>query len=112
MWFVLSTAIPSAFASESDNVGLGAGVATCRQFAEFRKLEYGPTMLHFTAWAHGFMSAMNLNTYESVGTFRELSPDVSFQQSFYLDFCDKFPDRLFVTAVQTLYETFPVRMKR
>lgn len=78
LWFVLSTMISLAFAAESDNVGLGAGVATCRQFAEFRKLEYGPTMLHFTAWAHGFMSAMNLHTYESVGTFRELSPDVSF----------------------------------
>lgn len=62
MFALVAAIVSPTHPEESDNVGLGAGVATCRQFAEFRKLEYGPTMLHFTAWAHGFMSAQNLNS--------------------------------------------------
>ena len=91
---------------------MGAGVSTCAQFNEFRKVDRDLVMLNYTAWAQGFMSAQNLNTYSSAGTYRQLSADIGLQQQFLIDFCEKFPNRLYANAVAILYETFPVRLKK
>lgn len=109
---LLTLVFSPAAADDDENIAMGAGVATCRQFNELRKIDSVPVMLNFTAWAQGFMSSQNLSSYNATGTYRQLSEDIKLQQQFFVDFCNKFPNRLFSSTVLVLYETFPVRMRK
>jgi hypothetical protein len=109
---LLALSLSAASAEDDENIAMGAGVATCRQFNDLQKVDPAPVMLNFTAWAQGFMSSQNLNSYNATGTYRQLSDDIKLQQHFLVDFCNKFPNRLYSSAVAVLYETFPVRMRK
>jgi hypothetical protein len=86
----------------------GAGILTCRQFANMYRGHPELAENVFFTWAQGFMTGMNYAKIEAHRKSANLGAMTTAKQKSYIrSYCDAHPSEFFLKAVTTLYFRLP-----
>jgi hypothetical protein len=86
----------------------GAGILTCRQFANMYRGHPELTENVFFTWAQGFMTGVNYAKIAAHGKSANLGAMTTAKQKRYIrSYCDAHPSEFFLKAITNLYFRFP-----
>ena len=86
----------------------GAGVLTCRQFANMYRGQPELAENVFFTWAQGFMTGVNYAKIAAHGKSANLGAMTTAKQKRYIrSYCDAHPSEFFLKAATNLYFTLP-----
>jgi hypothetical protein len=86
----------------------GAGILTCRQFANMYRGHPELAENVFFTWAQGFMTGVNYAKIAAHGKSANLGAMTTAKQKSYIrSYCDSHPSELFLRAVTNLYFRLP-----
>jgi hypothetical protein len=86
----------------------GAGILTCRQFANIYRGHPELAENVFFTWAQGFMTGVNYAKIAANGKSANLGAMTTAKQKSYIrSYCDAHPSEFFLNAVTNLYFRLP-----
>jgi hypothetical protein len=86
---------------------MGAGTATCGQYAEAYKKSPPNTEIAFMSWVGGFLSGMNMSAYLKGQPLKNLGTPEEEKQHLH-SYCDAHPLNDLVQATLDVYQSLPI----
>lgn len=99
--------------ADADAVSMGSGVATCATFAKDDAGDPALAEPVYFSWALGYMSALNLESLDKRGRYRDLTAmRMDDEKSALRKYCEDHPQAYFMRAIHSLYDSLPERRYR